>query len=159
MRGPRGFTLVELMVTIAVLAIVLSVAAPSFLGLIQGNRTQTLSQDLLGAVQLARAEAVKRRQTVLVCRRNDAGTDCAEGTDWTAGWLVRESGGDVLRVWDPVSGMVVTSPQASVGFRSTGIAGAATNLSVTPSSGSGGRVGQISVSATGNTTFSMANCP
>ena len=66
MRSVRGFTLIELMVTVAVLAIVLTIAVPSFSNLIQSSRTNALVNELNGTLQIARSEALKRRKNVIV---------------------------------------------------------------------------------------------
>lgn len=106
MKIHSGFTLIELMITVAVLVIVLTVAIPSFNSTIQNSRSTALANDLSGALNLARSEAVKRGAEVRVCPRNAAGTACS-GTDWTAGWLVLVPGGAVLRVWDAPRGEAV----------------------------------------------------
>jgi type IV fimbrial biogenesis protein FimT len=62
-----GFTLVELMVTVAVLAVVSAIAAPNFKRLILSNRLSTVANDVVLAVNTARMEAIKRNATVLVC--------------------------------------------------------------------------------------------
>lgn len=83
----RGFTLVELMITIAIMVVVLTVAIPSFLSTIQNNRITTLTNDLVGALNLARSEAIKRGVSVSVCAASDQNfTAC--GSDWTNGWFV-----------------------------------------------------------------------
>ncbi|WP_439859697.1 GspH/FimT family pseudopilin [Pseudomonas sp. MBLB4136] len=158
MRDTRGFTLIELMVTVAVLAIVISIAAPSFSAMLRDNRIATIGSELQTALQLARSEAIKRRLDVVVCRRNAAGTACENGTDWGAGWLIRQVGGDVLKVWDSVQDSSITGPNAGITFRGTGLAAAASNFSVTQSSCTGQQKRTLSVSVTGNTTLSKVNC-
>ncbi len=64
-KGP-GFTLIELMVTVTVLGVLLSLAAPSFTTLIANNRITTETNELMGAFNLARAEAIRRAQPVTV---------------------------------------------------------------------------------------------
>lgn len=81
-----GFTLVELMVTIAVLAILLGVAIPGMQAFVVRNRLAAINNDLMTALNLARSEAIKRAITVSVCRTNDNGVSCA-GT-WSDGWMV-----------------------------------------------------------------------
>lgn len=158
MQTTRGFTLIELMVTIAVLAIVIAIAAPSFTSVIQSNRTTALHHEILGAIQLARSEAVKRRKEVVVCRSENM-TDCANGADWTVGWLVKEVAGDVVKIWDPVTGMAVTGPIAGAVFRSSGMANAVTNFTTTTSSCTSGTKYTIEVSLTGSATAAKTGCP
>ena len=159
MRAAKGFTLIELMITLSVLAIILSLAAPSFSTMLQDNRIGALSSELQGAIQLARAEAVKRRTNVIICRRNAAGTACENGTNWGAGWLIQQVSGDVIKVWDPATAIAITGPNAGVTFRSSGMTTAAGNFSVTVSSCTGTQYRTINVSATGTTRLEKAGCP
>lgn len=63
----RGFTLVELMVTIAVAAILMAIATPSFTSLINSNRLTSSSNEMVAVIQIARMEAVRLNTTVGVC--------------------------------------------------------------------------------------------
>jgi len=74
-----GFTLIELMVTIAIAAILLSMAIPSFTNAIAGNRLTTAANELVTALNLARSEAVKRGHPVVVRKT---------GAQWENGWRV-----------------------------------------------------------------------
>lgn len=65
-KQQNAFTLVEMMVTIAVLAIVLGVATPSFLEMLRQNTLRSQANELLGLVHYARTEAIKRRENVAV---------------------------------------------------------------------------------------------
>ncbi|UTF61756.1 GspH/FimT family pseudopilin [Gilvimarinus sp. DA14] len=82
----RGFTLIELMVTLVVAAILVAIAAPSFTTLILNNRSEALGEELAAALQATKAEAVKRGRRVSLCASNNDGTGCA--ADWTNGWLM-----------------------------------------------------------------------
>jgi type IV fimbrial biogenesis protein FimT len=66
----RGFTLIELMVTVAVLAVIVTLAAPSFASLISGNRMTTRTTELIGALNVAHSEAVRRAQPVTLRSTN-----------------------------------------------------------------------------------------
>ncbi|MCH8537167.1 MAG: GspH/FimT family pseudopilin [Alkalimonas sp.] len=92
----RGFTLIELMVTVAVLVIVLTVAVPSFTNLINGNRLTSQANELLSAMTLARSEAIRLNRNVIFCHSSDS-SSCSEpaGGEW-AGWIVREQGSDTV---------------------------------------------------------------
>lgn len=83
-----GFTLMELMVVVAIAAILAAIAAPSFTGLINDTRQSSLASQLSGDLQRARSEAIKRNARVVFCVRNSAGTDCGTGTNWQNGWLI-----------------------------------------------------------------------
>jgi type IV fimbrial biogenesis protein FimT len=79
-----GFTLVELMVTIAIVAILLAVGLPSFQTSLRSNRVATTTNEMLASLSLARTEAIRSTQSSLVCARD--GAVC--GDDWNQGWLV-----------------------------------------------------------------------
>lgn len=99
----QGFTLIELMVALAVLAILTGLAAPSFISMVRDNRLVTQTNEFIGALHLARAEAVKRNQDVVVCKSDD-GENCDDTLTWADGWLVLVNGGQVLRVGKALDG-------------------------------------------------------
>ena len=87
----QGFTLVELIVTVAVVAILATLAAPSFQEFLVRNRTAAIANDFVGSVMRARNEAVSRNTCVVMCRTTFANSppQCAAGgTDWQPGWVV-----------------------------------------------------------------------
>jgi type IV fimbrial biogenesis protein FimT len=92
----RGFTIVELMVSLAVLAILLTLAVPSFTNATLGARLSAYANDLLASTQLARSEAIKRNAPVTLCASSD-GTTCATSGNWRVGWIVRLADGTVLQ--------------------------------------------------------------
>ncbi|MDO9054592.1 MAG: GspH/FimT family pseudopilin [Gallionella sp.] len=83
-----GFTLMELMVVVAIAAILATIAAPSFNSLINDTKQSSLSSQLVSDLHRARSEAIKRNTRVVLCVRNSAGTDCGTGTNWQNGWLI-----------------------------------------------------------------------
>ena len=85
-RG-AGFTLVELMITLAVMVILISIATPGFIGVAQNNRAATQANELLSALHIARSEAATRGVPVSVCASANT-TSCAGASDWAQGWIV-----------------------------------------------------------------------
>ena len=86
-RKALGFTLIELVVTMAVAAILVAVAVPNMRTFIQNGRINTQTNDLIGDISLARSEAIKRRKSVGVCKSTN-GTTCAGGGNWRDGRAV-----------------------------------------------------------------------
>ena len=82
-----GFTLVELMVTVAVLAIISAIAFPSFTSLMNSNRLAGAANDLVGDLQYARSEAIRRNSRITVCASSDV-TTCAGGAGGWQSWIV-----------------------------------------------------------------------
>lgn len=84
--GQAGFTLVELMISIVVAAILLSLAVPSFTGIINSNRLSGPANALLSGLQSARATAISRNTRVVLCRSNNGTTCSTAGGNWP-GWI------------------------------------------------------------------------
>lgn len=77
-----GFTLIELMVSVAVAAVLLGIAVPNFSSIIVSNRLTTYANDLVTALNLARSEAIKRGVQITVSRKGD------NSGQWESGWDV-----------------------------------------------------------------------
>jgi type IV fimbrial biogenesis protein FimT len=86
-RAARGFTLVELMVTLLVLAVLLGLAVPSFRDAALSSRLTGYANDLVASVQIARSEAIKRNATVTLCASTN-GSTCATAGGWEVGWII-----------------------------------------------------------------------
>ncbi len=84
----RGFSLLELMITLSVAAILLVIAVPSFRDLMHRNQVSAASNELLASVAYARTEAITRGQLVSMCPSTDNGATCAGGTTFESGWIV-----------------------------------------------------------------------
>ena len=83
----RGFSLIELLMTIAIAAIIGGLAAPSFKKMMAANRIQTGASALQGDMMYARTEAVKRGSPVSICPSTDQAT-CSTANAWQNGWIV-----------------------------------------------------------------------
>ncbi|MCU7844143.1 MAG: GspH/FimT family pseudopilin [Candidatus Thiodiazotropha sp. (ex Monitilora ramsayi)] len=108
-----GFTLVELMITLAVGIIVLSIGVPAFTNMMAGNQATGTANELIAALRLTRSEAVKRGTEVTICASNVANTTCS-GDDWHNGWIIYVDDNDdgtfgaaddtLIRVWQSPEG-------------------------------------------------------
>jgi len=126
-----GFTIVELMVVVAIVAILAAIALPSFNSSMRNSRVTSQTNDFLTAINLARSEAVARSRGVTICAADTAaGTPAACGSDWSQGWVVivdtatgasapdaitTGATGNLLRSWAPTNGVQVTA-QGGVAF-------------------------------------------
>lgn len=88
-RRCAGYSLVELVVVLAIAATLSAIALPSFARLLAETRVAEASSDLFGAVLLVRSEALKRHRRVVMCPSADA-ADCAQDIGWQSGWIVFE---------------------------------------------------------------------
>lgn len=99
-----GFTLVELMITIAIASILLAVAAPSFTSLVSANAAKNAADRLLDGLAYARSEAVTRSTDVIVCSKNSISNTCSGTGQWTDGWLIYIEGAGAIDLDGEVNG-------------------------------------------------------
>jgi type IV fimbrial biogenesis protein FimT len=140
----------ELMITLAIVAILAALAAPSFTGFIADVRQSSMMGELSGDLHLARSESIKRNVRVLVCPLG-AGNTCGAGTDWAVGWVVcydsDENGacdGGVANDPNPIkvhgalsAQVVLTGPVTPIYFRPIGTSSGLAPFELKNKSGTG----------------------
>lgn len=137
-RSARGFTLVELAITVVVLSVLMAMAAPLFTGMSNSNRLTSNANEIVTAMQIARSEAVRRNSPTFFCQSTN-GTTCSNVSPWQ-GWLVyadadRDNVADADEI---VRAGVIEAPMRIIAsgnvangqmvFRSDGLAYAGNNL-------------------------------
>lgn len=98
-RPASGFTMVELIVTVAVASITLAFAVPAFTQMTVNSRLTTQANDIVAALNVARSEAIKRNTSVSFCRAgSEKAVNCAGTTGAWTHWIVTTGdGGNVIR--------------------------------------------------------------
>lgn len=113
-HNDAGFTLVELLITIAIMVLTLFIGIPSFQEFIQDGRLATQANEFVTDLNLTRSEAIKRGSPVTLCKRNSAGTDCDSSAAWLSGWIIFtddnsngavDVGESILRIHDTLTGL------------------------------------------------------
>jgi len=110
----KGFTLVELLVTLVTLGVLMAWAVPNFNDIIRNNRVTTKTNEFITALSLAKSEAIRRGVQIDVN---------ASGGDWNNGWNVKVNGGAVLRQFDAPTGSSITigGDTGILSFSATGL--------------------------------------
>jgi type IV fimbrial biogenesis protein FimT len=109
-----GFTIIEVLIVLAIIGVLVSLAAPSMRDMIAGTRVKGAASDVFGSMIFARSEAIKRNAAVEVIP--------ADSSNWAKGWKVRAVGStdDLNVVPEVVGGITVTGPADSIRYRGDG---------------------------------------
>lgn len=161
-----GFTLVELMIALAVFAALLAISLPSYNDMTLGSKLRSQANELVAGAVLARSEAIKRNAFVRMCVSAD-GASCVAG-GWDQGWLVfhdvdndgaLDAGETVIfRRQAAESGFKIIGSVASIRFQPTGVGATSSTLTVCRASPTvGGQERVVNISATGRASVSKTN--
>ncbi|KAB2905234.1 MAG: prepilin-type N-terminal cleavage/methylation domain-containing protein [Burkholderiaceae bacterium] len=115
----RGFTAIELMVTVAILAVLVALAAPSFAQLFEGWRVRQATEQLQSTLYYARSEAIKRGGRVViqkVANNTNGCTTATTNTAWDCGWFVCEdtNSNDTCDAGEPLLQRYDTPPRLQI---------------------------------------------
>lgn len=136
MRTSSGFTLLELITAMGIVAILATIGVPSFRYVTSSSRVASEVNALLRDMQYARSEAIRQGLRISVCVSSDGAT-CTGGSAWQQGWLVFTDGGAqgtidgtdaVLRVQNQFTGTDTMQPDNNASFVSFNRDGFATTL-------------------------------
>jgi len=174
MKEHRGFTLVELLITLVVVGIAVSLAVPGFARFIREQQITTQTNDFLTSLNIARSEALKRGEAVAVCA-SSTGASCSGNNDWDAGWIVftdeqgptpgtveTGSGESILRVHGGLEGGTALTADGGavfVRFLGDGLANPRNDFTLTPATCDGNQIRSIDLAATGRADTSEVACP
>jgi type IV fimbrial biogenesis protein FimT len=113
MPRQAGFTMVEMMMVVLIIAILSAFAVPAMKGMIRTQQVKSISFDIFASLTLARSEAIKRNVNV---------TMAPLGGGWATGWTVTDANGNVLRDQQYTSGLanVALTGPANVVYNSAG---------------------------------------
>ncbi len=121
-KEQSGFSILEMMITLAAAAILISIAIPSMAGFLQQTRIKSSANQLYVSLSTARSEAIKKRTAVRLCPRSTH-LSCSNDGIWENGWIIFQDAngsgqpdpGEVLNVTDPLEPGVMVIANSSSG--------------------------------------------
>jgi type IV fimbrial biogenesis protein FimT len=167
-----GFTLIELMITVAIVSILAGIAVPSFREMLRQNRATSLANDLAGSLNLARSEAIKRGTQVTVCKSGNITNasptcDATTTTTWQNGWLIFEDksttgtfdvGDTRLKIGQPLNTTAVITPEAIftnfISYLPSGMSKSSGDIVICVD----GAQRSVNISPTGRVRFTKGTC-
>jgi len=161
-----GFTIMELMIAVAIGGIVMAIGLPAFQGFIKNNRLIAQTNDVLTSLHVARNEAVNRGHNIRILTLSG-------GTDWASGWEIRldvdneddiDAEDTVLRNYDAIKNATLAGNINIVTFEPTGyldqgLHAAPVAITLTPSKCTANDIRVISTQLSGLVGFTKQNCP
>jgi len=171
MKKEHGFTFVELMTTLVIASVLLTVGVPSMRDLVRNNRLIATTNTFVSTLNIARSEAIKQGRTAQLCVSSDQAT-CTAQTNWQLGWLawvdldgdgVLDNPVETIRIVEPLPNAVtltLSTVQTSISVDSQG-AVATPNLTLTVCDNRTGETGRrLRILATGSVSLnSQFVCP
>lgn len=110
-QSKLGFSLIELLISLAIISIFTANVVPNLNGIIAQERSTVLTNSLAGALAYARTESIMKQKNVVTCQSNN-GIECNESKNWHKGWIIftdnnknqlRDEDEQLLRVYAPIS--------------------------------------------------------
>jgi type IV fimbrial biogenesis protein FimT len=147
-RHTRGFTLTELMIVVAVFAVLVMAALPSYNQFVRNQRVKTASFEVFSSLVLARSEAITRNAPV---------TMAPVSGNWANGWTVTAASGTVLRQQEALAAVTVSGP-ASVIYNGSGRLGSAAGSFELNATGTGITVRCITLDLSGRPVTKASAC-
>jgi prepilin-type N-terminal cleavage/methylation domain-containing protein len=156
MKRTHGLTMIELMVTVAVISVVVAIGLPRLGGISQSNRVTTSINALSSDMSLARSEAVTRNTSVTISSNS-------AGTNWEAGWVIQTAAGVTIRNGPPLPpNILLTGTANTVTFLSDGTqtsGGQTFNACKSGDTTTHGRMIQINTAGRVRLEQAKQNCP
>lgn len=167
--GIKGFTLIELIITMTIVGIMVALAAPGMQSFVSSNRLTTQVNDLLADISLSRSEAIKRNISSGICVTAAGGTSCVTSGNWTNGWQVYyctsttvpcPSGSkEAIKMHEKLTGNnTLSTPGDEIAFSKSGLlSSGAGQFTLTDPKTGGKRI--VCLGTTGRPALSKEDCP
>lgn len=163
-----GLTMIELLITIAVLTILTAIALPTLSGVMGSYRADAAAQEIKAGLDFARSEAIKRSTTSQICTSSNGGTCTSGSLNWASGWLIwTDADGDTILDSDEItqvagaisSSLTFNSTVGAITFQSLGqVLATGTSISFTVTHTSSGVRRHVCVSSAGSSKVQTADC-
>ena len=150
-HASRGFTLIELMIVVVIVAVILVIGVPSYNTLALRAKLKSYANEVVASALMARSEAIKRNAPMTLCISTN-GADCAGGGDWDRGWIVMDPNDLVVKRQQALDGIKLfeVSSVHTMAFQPSGVSSTPVTMTVcqqTPQEGIEER--EVRISTTG----------